>query len=96
MLVTKKIYTMQDNGQITLPVEFRKKYNLKKGDAIVFKETEDGLVISPREALTMKLLDEIGEALKEKGITLEDMIAGGDEIRKELIREKYGLEDTHE
>ena len=96
MLVSKKIYTMQDNGQITLPVEFRKKYNLKKGDAIVFKETEDGLVISPREALAMKYLDEIGDALKGKGITLEDMIASGQEIRKELIREKYGLEEKHE
>ena len=96
MLVTKKIYTMQDNGQVTLPVEFRKKYNLKKGDAIVFKETEDGLVISPREALAMKYLDEIGDALKGKGITLEDMIASGEEIRKELIREKYGLEEKHE
>lgn len=96
MLVAKKIYTMQDNGQITLPVEFRKKYNLKKGDAIVFKETDEGLVISPREALVMKLLDEIGDTLKEKGITLEDMIASGKEIRQELIREKYGLDDTHE
>ena len=96
MLVSKKIYTMQDNGQVTLPVEFRKKYNLKKGDAIVFKETEDGLVISPREALAMKYLDEIGDALKGKGITLEDMIASGQEIRKELIREKYGLEEKHE
>ena len=96
MLVAKKIYTMQDNGQVTLPVEFRKKYNLKKGDAIVFKETEDGLVISPREALAMKYLDEIGDALKGKGITLEDMIASGQEIRKELIREKYGLEEKHE
>ena len=96
MLVSKKIYTMQDNGQITLPVEFRKKYNLKKGDAIVFKETEDGLVISPREALAMKYLDEMGDALKGKGISLEDMIASGEEIRKELIREKYGLEEKHE
>lgn len=87
---------MQDNGQITLPVEFRKKYNLKKGDAIVFKETDEGLIISPREVLAMKYLDEIGDALKGKGITLEDMIASGEEIRKELIREKYGLEDTNE
>lgn len=94
--MTKKIYTIQDNGQVTLPIEFRKKYNLKKGDAIVFKETDEGLVISPREALAMKLLDEIGEALKEKGITLEEMIASGEQIRKELIREKYGLEDSRE
>lgn len=96
MLVAKKIYTIQDNGQVTLPIEFRKKYGLKKGDAVVFKETDEGLVISPREALAMKLLDEIGEALKKKGITLEEMIADGEEIRKELIREKYGLADTHE
>jgi AbrB family looped-hinge helix DNA binding protein len=94
MLVAKKVYTIQDNGQVTLPIEFRKKYNLKKGDVIVFKETDEGLVINPREAQVMKLLDEIGDALKEKGITLEDMIASGEEIRKELIREQYGLDDT--
>lgn len=96
MLVAKKVYTIQDNGQVTLPIEFRKKYNLKKGDVIVFRETDEGLVISPREALAMKLLDEIGEALKAKGITLEQMLADGVDIRKELIREKYGLEDPHE
>ena len=91
--MAKKVYTIQDNGQITLPMEFRKKYNLKKGDAIVFKETDEGLVISPREALAMKLLDEIGDALKAKGITLEQLLADGADIRKELIHEKYGLDD---
>jgi AbrB family looped-hinge helix DNA binding protein len=94
--MAKKVYTIQENGQVTLPIEFRKKYNLKTGDAIVFKETEEGLVISPREAQVMKLLDEIGDALKEKGISLDEMIASGEEIRKELIREKYGLDDTRE
>jgi len=94
--VAKKIYTIQDNGQVTLPIEFRKKYGLKKGDVVVFRETEDGLLISPREALAMKLLDELGDALKEKGISLDEMLASGEEIRKELIREKYGLEETDE
>ncbi len=89
MLVAKKVYTIQDNGQVTLPIEFRKKYGLKKGDAVVFKETEDGLVISPREALAMKLLDEIGDALKEKGITLDEMIESGRQIREEIYQEKY-------
>ena len=94
--MAKKIYTIQDNGQVTLPIEFRKKYGLKKGDAVVFKETDDGLLISPREALAMKLLDEIGEALKAKGITLEQLMEDGETIRKELIREKYGLEEPNE
>ena len=96
MLVAKKIYTIQDNGQVTLPIEFRKKYGLKKGDAVVFKETDDGLLISPREALAMKLLDELGDALKAKGITLEQLIEDGEKIRTELIREQYGLEETDE
>ena len=55
----KRDSTIQENGQITLPVEWRRRYGLKKGDVVVFKETEDGLLISPREALAMSLLDEI-------------------------------------
>ena len=94
--MTKKVYTIQENGQITLPIEFRRKYNLKKGDVIVFEETDEGLVINPREAQVMQLMDELGEALKQKGLTLEEMIELGEEIRKQLIREKYGLDDTHE
>lgn len=96
MLVSKKAYTMQENGQVTLPVEFRKKYNLKKGDLLIMKETEHGLLISPKEGLVMKMLDEIGAALKEKGITLEELMESGAEIREQLIREQYGLTDKHE
>ena len=96
MLVAKKIYTIQDNGQVTLPIEFRKKYNLKKGDVIMFKETEDGLVISPREALAMNLLDEIGDALKAKGMTLDEMIEDGKKIREEIYQEKYARDTNNE
>jgi AbrB family looped-hinge helix DNA binding protein len=92
MLVAKKTYTIQENGQITLPIEFRRRYGLKKGDVVVVKETDEGLLISPKEALVMKLLDEIGEGLKARGITLEELIESGREIRGELIREKYGLD----
>ena len=94
MLVTKKAYTIQENGQVTLPMDFRKKYGLKKGDIVVFKETEDGLLISPREALAMNFLDEIGEALKEKGIDLDDMIESGRAIRQEIYEEKYARDSN--
>lgn len=76
----KKTYTIQENGQITLPMEGRKKYNLKKGDVIVFKETDEGFIISPKEALLMNLLDEIGESLKAKGISLDELIESGREV----------------
>ena len=92
--MTKKAYTIQENGQVTLPMDFRKKYGLKKGDIVVFKETEDGLLISPREALAMNFLDEIGEALKEKGIDLDDMIESGRAIRQEIYEEKYARDSN--
>jgi antitoxin PrlF len=89
VVVTKKTYVIQENGQVTLPIEFRRKYGLKRGDVVVFKETEDGLLISPREALAMKLLDELGEALEERGIDLDELIESGREIRQEIYQEKY-------
>jgi AbrB family looped-hinge helix DNA binding protein len=88
----KRTYTIQENGQVTLPREWREKYGLKKGDVVVFRETEEGLVISPREVALMNLLDEIGDTLKAKGITLEDLIRDGRKIRGEILKEKYGIE----
>jgi len=87
--MAKSVYIIQENGQVTLPVEFRRRYNLKKGDAVVFKETEEGLVISPKESMVMNLLDEIGEGLKARGITLEELITSGREIREEIYNDKY-------
>lgn len=94
--MSKKTYVIQERGQITLPKEFREKYGLKKGDEVVFRETEEGLLISPREAEMMKLLDELGEALRKKGITLEDLMESGREIRSDLLKSMYGLEPDDE
>lgn len=85
----KKTYTVQENGQVTLPAEWREKYGLKKGDVVVFEETDKGLLVSPRVVLAMKLLDEIGAELQAKGVTLEELIASGRDIRQEIYNEKY-------
>ena len=90
--MTKSVYIIQENGQVTLPIEFRRRYNLGKGDAVVFRETEEGLLISPKEALVMKLLDEIDEGLKAKGISLDELISSGRQIREEIYNEKYASE----
>lgn len=39
-------------GQMTIPVEYRRKYNLKEGVLISFEETENGLVIKPVPDIT--------------------------------------------
>lgn len=38
--VTKK-------GQMTIPVKYRKKYNLTEGTTVTFRETNEGLLLKP-------------------------------------------------
>ena len=87
--MTKNTSIVQESGQVTLPAEFRKRYGLQKGDIVVFRETKAGLLISPKESMVVNLLDEIGQALKEKGVTLDELIESGLEIRQEIYNEYY-------
>ena len=45
--MTKKQYIVQARGQVTIPIEFRRQYNLKKGDGVAWEETEIGWVVRP-------------------------------------------------
>ena len=85
---------VQEKGQVTIPLGIRKKLKLKKGDLVTFIETRQGVIIQPAEVVVGAALDEIGRALKEKGLTLEDLIERGRAIRGELIEEEYSLRDA--
>lgn len=90
MATQPKFVRIQEKGQVTLPAEVRKHLGMKKGDLVAVVETPDGVLITPQQVIANKALDEIGEALKEKGLTLEDMIERGRAIREELYQEWYG------
>jgi AbrB family looped-hinge helix DNA binding protein len=85
---------VQEKGQVTIPSEIRRKLKLKKGDLVVFVETEAGVVIKPAEILVSGALEEIGRALEAKGIDLEELLERGRERRGELIEKEYGLEEA--
>jgi len=88
--------TVQKRGQVTIPTELRRKFGIEEGGVVAFIETGEGILISPRDVLAMDALDRIGEALKKQGITLEELIESGREIRGEIIKEEYGLETEKE
>ncbi len=83
-----KFSKVQARGQVTIPIEIRRKLGLTKGDMVAFVETEDGVLISPQEVVAMGALDRIGEALKARGISLEEMIESGREIRGQMEEER--------
>ena len=85
---------VQAKGQVTIPLAIRKKLNLKQGDRVVFVETEQGIIIQPAEIVVSAALEAIGKQLKGKGVTREQLLERGREIRAELIEEEYDLTDT--
>ena len=91
-----KLSVVQEKGQVTIPVEVRRKLGLKKGDLVAFVETDQGVLISPQEVVAMDALDKLGKMLKDKGISLEELIASGREIRGEIAREKYDLDTQND
>jgi len=87
---------VQEKGQVTIPLEIRRKLKLKKGDLVAFVETNAGVLITPAEVVVTQAAEAIGRSLKEKGITLEQLIERGREIRGDLLKEEYGLMDAPE
>ncbi|HZQ99359.1 MAG TPA: AbrB/MazE/SpoVT family DNA-binding domain-containing protein [Chloroflexota bacterium] len=87
-----KIVRVQDKGQVTLPAEMRRRLGLKKGDLVAFVETDEGYLLSSKVAAAMKALDQIGEALREKGVTPKEWMDSGRTIRGRLLKKRYGID----
>jgi AbrB family looped-hinge helix DNA binding protein len=81
---------LQENGQITLPRKWRERYGLKKGDIVSFEETPDGaLKVLPRVSIGLQALEQIREALKEKEVSLDDLLKSGEDIRQDIFDKTY-------
>ena len=91
MAAEVKYVRIQQNGRMTLPADIRKRLGIRMGDYVVIEATPDGALISmPQAASALKALDQVGAAPREKGVTLEDWMESGREIREEVYREMYG------
>jgi len=81
-----EIARVSSKGQITIPVEIRKKLNLKEGDKVLFVEEGDKIILLNAGYVAIKEIQEKmkGEAEKSGLKTEEDVAALVDEVREEL------------
>jgi AbrB family looped-hinge helix DNA binding protein len=84
---------IQAEGQVALPASVTKRLGLKTGDQVAVEETPEGVLIMPRGVAAVNALTDIGDALREQGLTLEDMIERGKTIREDLYRQQYGTSE---
>ncbi|MGH2557933.1 MAG: AbrB/MazE/SpoVT family DNA-binding domain-containing protein [Thermomicrobiales bacterium] len=96
MVVTHTPVRIEKDGKLTIPPEVQQHLGIKEGDVVIVTETPDGMLVTPRVVAVERALDELGEAIREAGVTLEELIESGREIRGDLLREMYGIEPTEE
>jgi BRCT domain type II-containing protein len=97
-MVTKQEKSrIQENRQGTVPTVVRRASSTTTNKRSPRTSAAGSAVSASDKEKVLRALDEIGEALREQGLTLEDMIERGREIRGQLIEELYGIkvdEDT--
>ena len=84
-MAAEKLVRIQEKGQVTIQAEILRELGLKKGDLVAVTATADGVLITPRSVLAVKALDRIGELLREQGLSLDDLIESGREVRGEIL-----------
>lgn len=82
---------LSSKGQITIPIDIRKKLNLKEGDKVLFLEENGKIVIANSSLVALREFQQAmeGEAEKQGLRSEEDVNKLVKEIRTELWKEKY-------
>ena len=71
------VATVQERGQVTIPVEIRRHLGVGKGDLVAFVVTDAGVLLKPQQAIDADELARLGQLLREKGIDIETLKANG-------------------
>ena len=81
-----EIAKVTSNGQITIPMDIRRRLSIKDGDKVLFMESDEGVLMlnSSMIALRQFQKDMEGEAEKAGLLTEDDVVALCRETRREL------------
>lgn len=80
---------MRAKGTLTIPSELRQKYGFDEGDVFTLVDLGDGaLLLTPRISIVPKLVAEMEAIRTESGVTVDDLLSGLPEVRRQLYVER--------
>lgn len=85
---------MRAKGSLTIPADLRQKYGFDEGDVFTLVELGDGsFLLSPRISIVPKLVAELEAIRAEAGVTLDELLNGLPEVRRQLYTESLQRHD---
>jgi len=89
-----EIAKVMSKGQVTIPINIRKKLNIKEGDKVVFIEKDGNMVIANSAIIALqKIQDDFEGEAERLGLETEtDVVKLVKEVRREIQAEKMGDE----
>jgi bifunctional DNA-binding transcriptional regulator/antitoxin component of YhaV-PrlF toxin-antitoxin module len=77
-------------GVLTLPAEFRRRYDIDEGDAFTLVDLGKGsFLLTSQVSRVAHLGDQVARLMEEEGVTLDEILETLDEERAAYYREHY-------
>ena len=77
-------------GTITIPKKLRMKYNIKVGDVVRYKDTDNGIKIIPSElTIIPPNIKAIWDEAEKKDISVKKIVETVKEVRQQVYDEEY-------
>jgi len=80
---------LDEHGQITIPARFRRALGLEKDSEVLLIRVGEALMIVPQDRWLEQFSERLRAALRKKGVSVAEALAGLEETRKELFKELH-------
>ena len=84
------VLSVGQNGQITIPAEFRKEHALSGGGKVIAVRMGDTLVVAPHDAVLESICLRLESAMKSAGETVSSLSAQTLVERAAIVEQRYG------
>ena len=90
-----EVAKVTSKGQITIPIDIRKKLGLKEGDKVIFIDEGDNIIFANAAKIAFKNMQKSFEGEAERlGLKDEDDVTNMvNEIRQEMWEDRYANND---
>jgi len=90
-----EVAKITSRGQVTIPIDIRKKLGVKEGDKIIFIEDDNKIIVAnaAKIAFVHMKMAFTNEAERMGIVNEQDVVTLVDEVREEMWKERYANND---